>query len=147
VFVSLVYFLLYSVNICFIRFFYQGDLLWTQHQHRSSIYFNDLEERTTVDRINKQTVYGIISSAMKTDIDYQDRIIVDPEIMVGKPVIKGTRIPVELVLERLEETTDTTLLFEDYPQLTNEDIKACLWYAKELVKGEQVYPTSLSHTA
>lgn len=71
---------------------------------------------------------------------YQDRIIVDHRILVGKPVIKGTRIPVELILERLEEDTDTTLLFEDYPQLTQEDIKACLWYAKELVKGEEVYP-------
>lgn len=67
--------------------------------------------------------------------------------VVGKPVIKGTRIPVELVLERLEEDTDTKLLFEDYPQLTNEDIKACLRYAKELVKGEEVYPASYSHTA
>ena len=71
---------------------------------------------------------------------YQDRIIVDPQILVGKPVIKGTRIPVELVLERLEEDVDTTLIFEDYPQLTPEDIKACLWYAKELVRGEEVYP-------
>ena len=50
-------------------------------------------------------------------------------------------VPVELVLERLEEDIDTTLLFADYPQLTNEDVKACLWYAKELVKGEEVYPT------
>ena len=65
--------------------------------------------------------------------NYQDRIIVDPHILVGKPVIKGTRIPVELVLERLEEDVDTTLLFEDYPQLTQQDIKACLWYDKELV--------------
>ena len=74
---------------------------------------------------------------------YQDRIIVDPQILVGKPVIKGTRIPVELVLERLEEDVDTTLLFEDYPQLTPEDIKACLWYAKELVRGEEVYPLDM----
>lgn len=84
---------------------------------------------------------------MKPDSTYQDRIIVNPDILVGKPVIKGTRIPVEVVLERLEETTDTTHLFEDYPQLTTEDVKACLWYAKELVKGEQVYPTPYSHTA
>src|SRR6266566_4544906 len=74
---------------------------------------------------------------MNTQQNYQDRIVVNPQILVGKPVVKGTRIPVELVLERLEEDTDTTLLFEDYPQLTDEDIKACLWYAKELVKGEE----------
>src|SRR5205807_4238398 len=77
---------------------------------------------------------------------YQDRIIVDPKILVGKPVIKGTRIPVELVLERLEEDVDTKLLFEDYPQLTPEDIKACLWYAKELVQGEEIYPLENQQT-
>ncbi len=54
--------------------------------------------------------------------NYQDRIIVDPHILVGKPVIKETRIPVELVLERLEEDVDTKLLFEDYPQLTPTDM-------------------------
>jgi len=84
---------------------------------------------------------------MHTQQHYQDRIVVNPQILVGKPVVKGTRIPVELVLERLEEDTDTTLLFEDYPQLTDEDIKACLWYAKELVKGEEVYPTPYRPTA
>ena len=83
---------------------------------------------------------------MKTKENYHDRIVVNPEILVGKPVIKGTRIPVELVLERLEEDTDTKLLLEDYPQLTDADIRACLWYAKELVKGEEIYPSSYSHT-
>jgi uncharacterized protein (DUF433 family) len=84
---------------------------------------------------------------MKNAQSYQDRIVVNPEILVGKPVVKGTRIPVELVLERLEEDTNTKLLFEDYPQLTEVDVKACLWYAKELVKGEQVYLDPYSHTA
>jgi len=84
---------------------------------------------------------------MKAQQQYHDRIVVNPEILVGKPVVKGTRIPVELVLERLEEDTDTKLLFEDYPQLTDEDIKACLWYAKELVKGEEVFLAPYSHTA
>ncbi len=44
---------------------------------------------------------------MNTQQNYQDRIVVNPDILVGKPVVKGTRIPVELVLERLEEDTDT----------------------------------------
>lgn len=77
---------------------------------------------------------------------YQSRIVINPDVLVGKPVIKGTRIPVDLVLERLEEDTNTKLLFEDYPQITNEDIKACLWYAKELVRGEEVYPAFQGHT-
>lgn len=83
---------------------------------------------------------------MQEEPAYQDRIVVNPAILAGKPVVKGTRIPVDLVLERLEEDTDTTLLFEDYPQLTDEDIKACLWYAKELVRGEEIYPHFQSRT-
>ncbi len=61
---------------------------------------------------------------------YEDRIVVDPEIMVGKPVVKGTRIPVELVLAHLAETPDIADLFAAYPRLTLDDIKACLAYAK-----------------
>jgi uncharacterized protein (DUF433 family) len=71
---------------------------------------------------------------------YQDRIIVDPEIMVGKPVVKGTRIPVELVLKRLAQDLDLATLLEAYPRLTPEDVKACLEYAERLVEGEEVYP-------
>jgi uncharacterized protein (DUF433 family) len=73
-------------------------------------------------------------------INYHDRIIVDPKIMVGKPVIKGTRIPVEIVLERLAQDLDLKALFEDYPRLTEVDVKACLAYAEALVEGEDVYP-------
>ena len=79
-------------------------------------------------------------------INYHDRVAYIPGVMGGKPVIKGTRIPVALILERLEEDTDTKLLFEDYPQLTQEDIKACLWYAKELVQGEEIYPLENQQT-
>ena len=79
-------------------------------------------------------------------INYHDRVACIPGVMGGKPVIKGTRIPVALILERLEGDTDTKLLFEDYPQLTQEDIKACLWYAKELVQGEEIYPLENQQT-
>ena len=69
---------------------------------------------------------------------YQDIIIADPEILVGKPVVKGTRIPVELVLAKLAANPDLEDLFADYPRLTLEDVKACLEYAKMLVEKEQV---------
>jgi uncharacterized protein (DUF433 family) len=58
--------------------------------------------------------------------DYQDRIIQDPEILVGKPVVKGTRIPVELVLAKLAANPDVRELFLDYPRLTLDDVRACL---------------------
>jgi uncharacterized protein (DUF433 family) len=62
----------------------------------------------------------------------QDRIVRIPGVLGGKPVIKGTRIPVDLILERLASDLDLKTLFEDYPDLTEEDIKACIAYAKEL---------------
>ncbi|MCL4489623.1 MAG: DUF433 domain-containing protein [Chloroflexi bacterium] len=73
---------------------------------------------------------------------FQDRIIVDPEILVGKPVVRGTRIPVELVLKRLSQDLDIATLFESYPRLTADDIKGCLEYAGALVEGEAVYPAA-----
>ena len=72
-------------------------------------------------------------------MNYLDRIIVDPEILVGKPVIRGTRIPVELVLERLAHDFDLQALFESYPRLTKEDVRACLEYARSLVVGEDIF--------
>lgn len=65
---------------------------------------------------------------------YQTRIIQDPNILVGKPVIKGTRIPVELVLGKLATNPDVHELFLDYPRLTIDDVKACLEYARHLVE-------------
>ena len=77
----------------------------------------------------------------KEQSTYADRIIVDPEIMVGKPVVKGTRIPVELVLKRLSQDLDLTSLFTSYPRLTEDDVKACLAYAQALVEGEEIFPS------
>ena len=62
-----------------------------------------------------------------------DRITVDPEVMVGKPVIKGTRLPVDLVLAKLAADPSLDELFLDYPELTIDDIKAVLRYASTLV--------------
>jgi len=73
---------------------------------------------------------------------YQDRIVINPEIMVGKPVIKGTRIPVELILKRLSQDLDLETLLAAYPRLTINDIKACLAYAEALVEGEELLMTS-----
>lgn len=57
------------------------------------------------------------------------RIVRDHAILTGKPVVKGTRIPVELVLAKLADNPDLDELFADYPRLTLEDVRACLDYA------------------
>jgi uncharacterized protein (DUF433 family) len=69
--------------------------------------------------------------------DYLDRIVRDPNIMVGKPVVRGTRIPVERVLQHLEETFDLEDLFRAYPRLTVEDVRACLAYARTALRGDR----------
>ena len=69
----------------------------------------------------------------KEQLDDQDRIVTDPQIMVGKPVVRGTRIPVEHVLGRLAENPELAELFAAYPELTREDVKACLHYAQTAV--------------
>ncbi len=68
--------------------------------------------------------------------NYLDRIVTDPRILAGKPVVKGTRIPVEIIIQRLADDLDTKTLFEDYPRLTKEDVKACLVYAQELIEED-----------
>ena len=65
------------------------------------------------------------------------RISVDPEVMVGKPVIRGTRIPVELVLGFLAARPDLDELFAAYPHLSIEDVKACLAYARSAVRRQR----------
>lgn len=68
------------------------------------------------------------------------RVVVDPEIMAGKPVIRGTRIPVDTILRVLAEGLSIEELLEDYPQLTREDVRAALIYSAKLVSSEDVFP-------
>ena len=73
----------------------------------------------------------------KTRPLYHDRIVRDPAILVGKPVVRGTRIPVDLVLAKLAQNPDVDELFADYPRLTREDVQACLEYARRLLENEE----------
>jgi uncharacterized protein (DUF433 family) len=66
-----------------------------------------------------------------------ERIIQDPNIMVGKPVVKGTRIPVELVLGHLSHNLDLDELFAAYPHLTVEDVQACRASARRAVEHKR----------
>jgi len=77
---------------------------------------------------------------MKNKPTTHDRIIRTPGLMGGKPVIKGHRIPVELVLEYLVYDPDLNKMFEAFPRLTIEDVKACLAYAHKLVENETPEP-------
>lgn len=65
-----------------------------------------------------------------------DRIIVNPKILGGKPIIKGTRISVEFILDLLASDVSEREILEDYTHLTREDIHACLKYAAQSFKNE-----------
>ena len=69
----------------------------------------------------------------------EEHITSDPQILFGKPVIKGTRIPVDLILEKLAAGENTEQLLKAYPRITAESIQACLLYAAESVKSFIVY--------
>lgn len=66
-----------------------------------------------------------------------ERITEDPQIMTGKPVVTGTRIPVEQVLAHLAETPDLKALFVAFPRLTTEDVQACFAFASQKIASEQ----------
>ncbi|MCL4506011.1 MAG: DUF433 domain-containing protein [Chloroflexi bacterium] len=73
-------------------------------------------------------------------MDWQSRIVIDPNVLVGKPVIKGTRLAVEFVIELLAQGWTKEDVLRNYPGLTVEDMQACLAYASNLLKSERVYP-------
>jgi uncharacterized protein (DUF433 family) len=68
-------------------------------------------------------------------IRYAERISQDPEVLVGKPVIRGTRVSVELILERLSGNFGLDELFAAYPRLTIEDVEAVLAFAQDAVRS------------
>jgi len=73
-----------------------------------------------------------------------NRIVVNPKIMVGKPVIKGTRIPVEIVLKKLVQNIDIKEILRDYPRLTKEDIQAAIMYTESIVEDTEIFPIQIS---
>ncbi|MDQ7063586.1 MAG: DUF433 domain-containing protein [candidate division KSB1 bacterium] len=68
----------------------------------------------------------------------KDRIIVDPNICGGEPCIKGTRIPVHIILSHLAAGDDFATILKNFPRLTREDIKACLEYASYLATEKEI---------
>lgn len=69
-----------------------------------------------------------------------DRITLNPQVLAGKPTIRGLRISVEHVLQALANDVPIEDLLNDYPDLEKADILACLQYAHQLVSQERVYP-------
>jgi uncharacterized protein (DUF433 family) len=71
---------------------------------------------------------------------WQERIVIDPDIIVGKPVIKGTRLAVGFIIDLLAQGWTEEEILRNYPGLTHEDVQACLGYASAVLHSEKVYP-------
>ena len=72
-------------------------------------------------------------------MEWRTRIVANPDVLVGKPVIKGTRISVEIVMDLLTAGYTPAQIIEQYDHLTIEDIHACLAYATDVIRSERVY--------
>ena len=70
------------------------------------------------------------------------RIEINASVMLGKPVVRGTRIPVELLLRKLAEGATVADLLDAYPKLTENDVRACLAYAADAIAHEETYSMS-----
>lgn len=75
---------------------------------------------------------------------YELRISTDPGLMAGKPVIRGTRIPVELIVRMLAQGIAEEEILREYPRLQAQDIRAALTYAANVLAGETVFPVAAS---
>jgi uncharacterized protein (DUF433 family) len=86
------------------------------------------------------TFGNVHTLAREVVMDWQAHIVSDSKIMVGKPVVKGTRLTVEHLMERLANGWTEGDLLESYPGLTHEDLQACFAYVAETLKDVRIYP-------
>jgi uncharacterized protein (DUF433 family) len=76
-------------------------------------------------------------------MSWPERIIIDQRIVAGKPVVKGTRLAVEFIIDLLAQGWSEQEVLRNYPGLTREDIQACLHYASAILRAEKVYPLKI----
>ena len=72
--------------------------------------------------------------------NWKDRIVIDEAVLTGKPVIKGTRLAVEFIIDLLARGWSEAEILENYPGIVIEDIRTCLAYASATLHAEKVYP-------
>ena len=73
-------------------------------------------------------------------MSWPDRVVVDPEVLAGKPIVRGTRLAVEFILDLLAAGQSEADIVANYPGLAHEDVLACLAYASHLAHESKAYP-------
>ncbi len=74
--------------------------------------------------------------------EIRERIVVDPEILAGKPIVRGTRISVEMVIGLLADGWSENDILKNYPGLRQEDVSACLAYARDVISQDAIFPSA-----
>jgi uncharacterized protein (DUF433 family) len=78
------------------------------------------------------------------DEQIQERVVINPKVLVGKPVIRGTRIPVELILRMFAQGISENEILSEYPRLQPADLRAALAYAAQTLAHEDILPLAIS---
>lgn len=73
-------------------------------------------------------------------MDWRQRVVVDPKILVGKPIVRGTRLSVEFIVGLFAQGWTLQQVLDNHPGLTPEDVQACFGYTGEVLQSEQIYP-------
>jgi uncharacterized protein (DUF433 family) len=76
--------------------------------------------------------------SLETAMTIHERIEMNPDVMLGKPVIRGTRIPVELIVRKVAEGASEAAVLDAYPRLTRDDIRAALLFAADTLAHEEI---------
>jgi uncharacterized protein (DUF433 family) len=76
-------------------------------------------------------------------MDWRDKIDLNPSVLAGKPVVRGSRLSVDFILGLMGQGWSEIDVLRNYPGITHEDIAACLQYASEILQSEKVYPATL----
>jgi uncharacterized protein (DUF433 family) len=82
-----------------------------------------------------------LTLSQRVPMNWQERITADPQVLVGKPIIRGTRIAVEFVVDLLGQGWTSEQILNEFDHLTGDDIQACLAYASDVLKSERLYLT------
>ena len=77
-------------------------------------------------------------------MSWSERITIEPDVLAGKPIVRGTRLAVDFIIGLLGQGWSESDILRNYPGLTREDIAACLQYASEVLQAEKVYPLARS---
>ncbi len=70
------------------------------------------------------------------------RVVVDPAVLAGKPIVRGTRLSVDFIIGLLADGWSEADILENYPDLTHEDVVSCLAYARDVLRAEKVFPAA-----